>query len=797
MWSSANATTYSGTGFLASGPSGSVTVSPTATTAYSITCTGSGGSASQSVTVSVTSAPNLAVGMTVKTIGSIATHNSPSTSASLVGAEPPGAKGAIVGGPASADGYTWWEASFKDGAKWAVQDGLMQASDTAPTVALSASPTSIPYTQSSTLAWTSANATACSGTGKGFSPSGVSGAQVVSPYTTTTYGITCTGAGGSASKSVTVAVTAAPTLAIGKTVAATGTIYVVPTPTAGTPVIGSEASGNQGVVIGGPASSTYTWWKVAFDDNLTGWVVQSTVAAASPNAPILIFSAKPEYIATGASTTLTWSSTNATSCSGVGFSPSRVSGSASVSPTVTTTYSITCTGSGGSTTRTIPVIVNRPPAFSWRRSLPVTFKAPGIVPFGGTEARALVFMDGSLYAGIGDWEDPQLENPQTLGAQVLRLDSPTGGWVEDQNFLQAAANKSGNKDYQAIAALGMAHFDHDSSNNPITPVHVLMTGFWNLNVAGLEVGQKTVTTGSSGAQGTWTIDTLVPPPNSSAQVRSFASYTDSVTHQEMAFAGSDLYGIFSGAFNSSTNAIQWGATREAGSEPLTCIPGQQSCRVMSFAACGGKLYASVYDAIEVRTDGANPSWKVFHRYSGPPLNSQSSGFRGLTCVQKLNGSGSMLIASLEGPGDVYDIPLDGSQPTIELHMSNYLATELGAWVSYNIAAYNDMIVYPQSGSKSCPDLLIGLGVIYVGNYPNNYRGLYPTPSFVVRHCNGSYGFRKIIDPSITPAPPLLATRALAVSQFSGDPAGTLYGGGYDAHSMPAHNTDWVYRGVPK
>ena len=84
----------------------------------------------------------------------------------------------------------------------------------------SASPTSIPNGQSSTLAWTSANATACSGTGKGFSPSGPSGSIAVSPKTTTTYGITCTGAGGSASQSVTVTVTAAATLTIGMTVAA-------------------------------------------------------------------------------------------------------------------------------------------------------------------------------------------------------------------------------------------------------------------------------------------------------------------------------------------------------------------------------------------------------------------------------------------------------------------------------------------------------------------------------------------------------------------------------------------------
>ncbi len=142
---------------------------------------------------------------------------------------------------------------------------------------------------------------------------------------------------------------------------------------------------------------------------------------------------------------------------------------------------------------------------------------------------------------------------------------------------------------------------------------------------------------------------------------------------------------------------------------------------MSFAACGGKLYASIYDAIVVRTDGANPSWIIFYQYSGPPLNSRSSGFRCLTCVPSLNGAGSMLIASLDGPGDIYDIPLDGSRPTIELNTSNYLSTQLATWVSYVIGAYNNMIVYPQSGSKGCPDHLIGLVVVYTGQYAKAYE----------------------------------------------------------------------------
>ncbi len=296
-------------------------------------------------------------------------------------------------------------------------------------------------------------------------------------------------------------------------------------------------------------------------------------------------------------------------------------------------------------------------------------------------------------------------------AQVLRLDSPTGSWVEDEDFNQRIPYDTRQKNYEAVSILGKAHFDHDSDKNPITPVDVLMAGFWSLS-NGLTIFEKTVKTGSVGAHGTWTQVFLEAPPKGNGQVRSFASYTDSVTHQEMAFAGSDPYGIFSGAFNSSSNGIQWGATAEAGTAHVTANGG----RVMSFAACGGKLYATIYDAILVRTDGANPSWNIFHWYSGPALPPQSSGFRGLTCVPHLDGSGSMLIASLEGDSpDIYEFPLDGSQPSIELHTANFVATQLGTWVGYGIAAYNNMIVYPQSGSTGCPDLLIGLSIV-ASNY---------------------------------------------------------------------------------
>ena len=207
----------------------------------------------------------------------------------------------------------------------------------------------------------------------------------------------------------------------------------------------------------------------------------------------------------------------------------------------------------------------------------------------------------------------------------------------------------------------------------------------------------------------------------------------------------------------------------------------------------------MYDAILVRTDGASPSWKIYYQYSGPALPAQSSGFRGLTCVPNLNGSGSMLISALEGQTvDIYDIPLDDSQATIELHTSNYIASQLGQWVGYGIAAYNNMVVYPESGSTRCPDLIIGLGALFTPNYANDYEGFHPNGLYMVRHCNGAYSsLGAIAVPGLDPSPALISARTVIVSQFSSDPAGTLYVGGYDAHDDPAHNTDWIYRGVPQ
>ena len=78
----------------------------------------------------------------------------------------------------------------------------------APTVTLAASPTTIEYEGASTLTWSTAHADSCTPLGhwSNEAAKGSSGSQIVTPENTATYGLSCSGTGGSAEKSVTVTV---------------------------------------------------------------------------------------------------------------------------------------------------------------------------------------------------------------------------------------------------------------------------------------------------------------------------------------------------------------------------------------------------------------------------------------------------------------------------------------------------------------------------------------------------------------------------------------------------------------
>ena len=85
-------------------------------------------------------------------------------------------------------------------------------------------------------------------------------------------------------------------------------------------------------------------------------------AAAAPASPTVTLQASPTTIQRGASSTLTWSSTNATTLT---LSPSignvAPEGSTTVTPQDSTDYTITATGPGGSADSTAHVTVTVPP----------------------------------------------------------------------------------------------------------------------------------------------------------------------------------------------------------------------------------------------------------------------------------------------------------------------------------------------------------------------------------------------------------------------------------------------------
>lgn len=89
-----------------------------------------------------------------------------------------------------------------------------------------------------------------------------------------------------------------------------------------------------------------------------GTVSANATVTVLPPLPTVIFSASPETIHPDETSTLSWSSTNATSASidnGIGSVP--VNGSIAVNPSTTTIYTITLSGSGGTATAVCTVTV--------------------------------------------------------------------------------------------------------------------------------------------------------------------------------------------------------------------------------------------------------------------------------------------------------------------------------------------------------------------------------------------------------------------------------------------------------
>ncbi len=331
-----------------------------------------------------------------------------------------------------------------------------------PTAQLSSYSTSINAGQTTTLTWTSTDATSCTATGGWSGAKTTSGSEAITPSITTTYSLSCTGAGGTSNTvSVTVSVVVVSPVVTttslssyvlfdGETVPlpATNCAYYM-TQTAGVglnnglglkftpdgdhggviyvycggrsrqdfsgyqsldfyirsdsadpdpqtiylitnaPTVAGAGSSNKIAInsyIEGGAINT-SWRKVSIPTSVlktANWDLNRTDAIyfATSNkksvyyidniifnsgsngqvvsaAPTLSFSASPTSINAGQTTTLTWTSTDATSCTATGgwSGAKTTSGSEAITPSITTTYSLSCTGAGG-TSNTVSVTVS-------------------------------------------------------------------------------------------------------------------------------------------------------------------------------------------------------------------------------------------------------------------------------------------------------------------------------------------------------------------------------------------------------------------------------------------------------
>ena len=309
-WSSTNATSCTASG----GWSGARTTSGTAstgpltvTTSFALACAGSGGNANQSVTVAVSGTP------------------------------PP-----------------------------------------APTVTFSANPTSIAAGGSSTLTWSSMNATSCSASAGWSGSKALSGTQSTGTVNATrSYTLTCNGAGGSASQSAQVTVVPVPTVTLSATPTSVPNGAASTLTWSSTNATGCTASeGWTGAKApGGTQSTGALTVNTRFTLVCTGTggsaTQRVTVSVTAGPAPTVTLTANPTSVASGGSSTLTWSSSNATSCtaSGAWSGAKSLSGTqATAAITSARTYTLGCTGNGQTTSRSVTVTILAPPTLTFGAS---------------------------------------------------------------------------------------------------------------------------------------------------------------------------------------------------------------------------------------------------------------------------------------------------------------------------------------------------------------------------------------------------------------------------------------------
>jgi hypothetical protein len=436
-WAAKNATSCSASWSKTTLPNGKETLTPTKTTVYSVTCTGQGGSASQDVSVTVEQP--LPATVTFTSSGTNIPYN---TTAKLSWSSV-NAKTCVAGGDWSGNKalsgeeqlptlvldktftLTCTNVSGQETVKTVTIN--VAPPPVEPKVTLTAKSNNLNYNSTTVLSWSSSGASSCSSSWQ------VGPVATQSSFTTplltesTSFSVTCTGAGGTARDSINIAVGPAPeikvtpppqvTLDAAKTTLIKGqsttlswsainaTSCTTPWPT--TSIQGGETI---------TPTETHTYTVTCSGDGGTGTqtvtvTVTDPPVEQAPPAPAISLDASKTTITSGESTSLSWSSTNATLCTASWTNKTTVNGTETVTPTSNTTYSVECSGAGGKGTQSVVVTVATPPPQPEKpveiiKKIPPTLDltaSENAVAYKGSATLTWKAKDATSCTSSGDW----------------------------------------------------------------------------------------------------------------------------------------------------------------------------------------------------------------------------------------------------------------------------------------------------------------------------------------------------------------------------------------------------------